>query len=242
MSAIAVSDVPITEHVEGASPRLHGALAVPAGEGPWPGVVVLHEAFGIDREMRKHVAHLASLGYIALMPDLYSNGGFRKCISATVRAMTTGRGVAYSDIEAARRALLGRNDCTGSVGVLGFCLGGGFALMSAPRGFDAASANYGILPRNLDETLENSCPIVASYGKNDLVLKNAARKLDAALSANDVPHDVKEYPGAGHVFMNDELVGPLWLRPMVRVLGFGPRPDAAADAWARIERFFARYL
>ena len=57
-----------------------------------------------------------------------------------------------------------------------------------------------------------------------------------------VPHDVKEYPGAGHSFLNDASNGPRVLRPLLRVANIGPHPDAAADAWRRIEAFFAAQL
>jgi len=55
-------------------------------------------------------------------------------------------------------------------------------------------------------------------------------------------HDVKEHPTAGHAFPNDADVGPRVLRPLFRVAGVGPEPTAAADAWQRIEDFFARHL
>lgn len=60
--------------VEGGSIGLRGVLAVPDGTGPWPGVVLIHEAYGVNDVMRRQVAHVASLGYVALMPDLYSDG------------------------------------------------------------------------------------------------------------------------------------------------------------------------
>lgn len=62
------------------------------------------------------------------------------------------------------------------------------------------------------------------------------------LTGLDIPHDIKEYPEAGHVFMNSELNGWPWLRPIVRVLNFGPNPEAASDAWIRIDAFFGEHL
>jgi carboxymethylenebutenolidase len=159
-----------------------------------------------------------------------------------MRSLSSGTGAAYVDIEVARDALLARADCTDAIGVIGFCMGGGFALMTANRGFEAAAVNYGILPKDLDLALAGACPIVTSYGANDVTLRGATAKLDAALTRQAVPHDSKEYPGAGHVFMNQALNGPGWLRPIVRTLNFGPRPEAAADAWSRIDAFFTRYL
>jgi len=241
-SGVALLEIDLPTDNDGASAGLRGILGIPAGDGPWPAVVVVHEIFGIDDEMRKQVEYLASLGYLALMPDLFSAGGFRRCISATMRSLSSGTGAAYVDIEVARDALLARSDCTGAIGVIGFCMGGGFALMAANRGFDAAAVNYGMLPKDLDLAVAGACPVVTSYGGSDVTLKGATAKLDAALTRQGVPHDSKEYPGAGHVFMNDRLSGPGWLRPIVRTLNFGPKPEAAADAWRRIDDFFTRYL
>jgi len=238
----ALTDVTIDTSVEGVSPGLQGVLGIPEGEGPWPAVVVVHEIFGVDDEMRKQVAHLASLGYLALMPDLYTSGGTTRCLVGTMRAMRSGRGRAYADIEAARQWLLRRPDGTGAVGVLGFCMGGGFALMTAGTGFDAAAVNYGMLPTDMEAALENACPVVGSFGGKDGTLKGAAHTLELALDDKRIPHDVKEYPEAGHVFMNEKLNGPLWIRPLVRVLGFGPNPEAAVDAWSRIDAFFTTHL
>jgi carboxymethylenebutenolidase len=239
---VVVEDVVIDQDVDGTSKVLQGVIGVPDGNGPWPALVVLHEIFGIDEEMRKQVAHLAGMGYLTLMPNLFSDGGMRRCISATMRALSSGEGRAYADIEAARRQLLADVRGTGKVGVLGFCMGGGFALMTLDRDFDAAAVNYGIMPKDLDAAVENACPVVTSYGKKDGTLKGATALLDAALTKAGVPHDSKEYPNAGHVFMNDKLNGPLIIRPLVRVMNFGPEPESAKDAWSRIDSFFGEYL
>lgn len=226
----------------GGSPRLSGYVARPAGEGPWPGVVVLHEAFGVDAVMRRQADRMAAAGYLAVMPDLFSEGGAKRCLIATMRTVMAGEGRAFHDIEAARRWLLDQDECTGSVGAIGFCLGGGFALMTAARGFDAVSANYGMLPKDLDAALAGACPVVGSYAGRDRGLKDAAATLDAALDRAGVAHDVKEYADAGHAFLNDAVTGPRTLRPLMRVMGMGPHPQAAADAWERIEAFFAEHL
>lgn len=221
---------------------LHGYLAIPAGSGPWPGLVLLHEAFGLDDEMRAHADRLAGMGFLTLAVDLFSAGGAARCLVATMLAMLRGKGRPFADIEAARRYLTASADCTGRIGVIGFCLGGGFALLAAGRGFDAASVNYGRLPKDLDEALAGACPIVGSYGGDDRSLKGAAAELDEALARAGIDHDVKEYPGAGHSFLNENASGPRVLRPLLRVSGIGPEPAAAADAWQRIESFLSAQL
>lgn len=233
--------MPETTITGGASaPELHGYLALPEGPGPWPGAVVLHEVFGLNADIRRQADRLASLGYLALAVDLYSAGGAARCLVRTFRSLARGEGPALGDIDAARAALLERDDCTGRVGVIGFCQGGGFALLAASRGFDAAAVSYGPLPRDPAAALKGACPVVASFGGRDLPLRGAAGRLERALTELEVPHDVKEYPGAGHSFMNEGTLGPLHL--VERVVGLNYDPAAADDAWGRIQTFFAKHL
>ena len=84
---------------------------------------------------------------------------------------------------------------------------------------------------------------MASFGGKDLSLKGAGPKLEAALTKAGIPHDVKVYPEASHAFMNPTQAGPKVLRPLMNtVVGFKPRPEEAANAWQRIERFFGEHL
>lgn len=239
MDQIDLSD--ISAATSGSQP-LRGFLTRPDGTGPWPGIVMVHEIFGVTEVMHQHAERLAAAGYLTLEVDLYSAGRKPVCLVSTMRALVSGQGRAFADIEAARRWLTGNPDGTGRVGVIGFCMGGGFALLTAERGFDAASANYGKLPGDLDAALEAACPIVASYGGKDRSLRNAASALESTLSRLGVDHDVKEYPTAGHAFLNEAESGPRVLRPLLRVSGIRPDPVAAADAWVRIEAFFAEHL
>lgn len=221
--------------------ELQAYLAMPPiGQGPWPGVVVIQDAFGLGDVIRGHVDRLATAGYLAVAPDLYSRGGMVRCVQRTMRSMTTRSGQAYDDIEATRRWLTGRRDCTGRMGVIGFCMGGGFALGLADRGFDASASNYGQLPDDIDAVLGGACPVVASYGGRDRTLKGTAAKLEAALAARGVPHDVKEYRDAGHGFMEHHSVGPAI--HLMRFAGMGYHHASAEDAWGRIFRWFAEHL
>jgi carboxymethylenebutenolidase len=95
---------------------IDAAITTPDGPGPWPAIVVIHEIFGIDDEMHKHLRHLARMGYIAVMPNLYAGGGMARCLAGTLRSLRTGRGRAYADIEAARHYLLSDAECTGTEG------------------------------------------------------------------------------------------------------------------------------
>jgi carboxymethylenebutenolidase len=212
----------------------------PVGDGPWPGVVVLHELFGLNDDIREHTARLAAAGYLAVAPDLFRGLGFRRCIVATFKALRAEQGRPFEDIDAVRRALAEREDCTGKVGVIGFCMGGGFALLTAARGFDVAAPNYSPLPKDLDRALTGACPIVASFGARDPELRGAAPKVKAALERAGVEHDIKEYPDSGHAFMSRLNTGPL--NPVLRVAGLGFHQPSAEDAWRRILRFFDAHL
>ncbi|XGU21530.1 dienelactone hydrolase family protein [Rhodococcus sp. 3Y1] len=202
---------------------------------------MIHEAFGLEEVMQRQAKRLAAAGFLTLAVDLYSAGGAKRCLVPTMTSMLRGHGKAFTDIEVARSWLVESTDCTGKIGVIGFCMGGGFAMVSAGD-FDAASVNYGQLPRKLDEAVVDACPIVGSFGGKDFSLRGAAAKLETALSNAGIENDVKEYPTAGHAFLNDAEAGPKVLRPLERILGIGPDPVAAQDAWKRIDSFFERHL
>ena len=222
-------------------------VAAPGGEGPWPGVVVLHDLVGMSRDLRDQADWLAGAGYLAVAPDLFRGNRRPTCMVRMVRETWRGAGPTFADIEATGRWLADRPDCTGRIGVIGFCMGGGFALlMAADHRFDVASVNYGPVAKKTyrEEAFAGACPVVASYGAKDPGLRGAGERLERILTAVRVDHDVKTYPDAGHSFMNDHDRAdlPALFAVQVRLTGNPYHEPSAQDARRRILDFFGRHL
>jgi carboxymethylenebutenolidase len=220
--------------------QLKSYLATPKGEGPWPGVIVLHDIFGLTDVTRQHADWLAQEGYLAVAPDLFSWGSRLRCIRALMMDLNARKGAAFDDVDAVRQWLEGRQDCSGKTGVIGFCATGKFAiLLAAGYGFSASAPNCGPLPNDIDAIMGGACPVVASYGGRDWTLKGASTRLKGALERNKIEHDVKEYSDAGHSFLDNHkgLIGVLGV-----VIGARYKEKDAADARGRIQAFFARHL
>jgi carboxymethylenebutenolidase len=227
--------------IDSVSHALRAFVVKPDAEGPWPGVVVIHDVFGMTADLKAQAERLADDGYVAVAPDLYSYGRKLPCLVSTFRAMRHRSGPAFDDINAVKEWVSSSSDCTGKVGIIGFCMGGGFALLTASGyGFSASSVNYGQVPKDAEALLSGACPVVGSFGAKDKGLRGAAAKLEVALTHNDVPHDVKEYAQASHSFLNDHE-GRL-ATVLMKVTGVGYEESAANDARTRIRDFFATYL
>ncbi|PND59311.1 carboxymethylenebutenolidase [Mycobacterium sp. ENV421] len=215
--------------------------ARPAGDGPWPGVVIVHDAMGMTGDIKRITDRFADNGYLAITPALYHRGNRLLCVVRTLQAFKNGKGTAVDDLIAARDHLVADPACNGKVGVIGFCMGGGFCLVLAPTGhFDASAPNYGEWPSDIS-AIPNSCPTVASYGAKDWMLKGAADKLEDLLSTNDVPRDIKEYPTVGHSFMNNWDT-PRPVKVIERVVKMNYSRPEAEDAWQRVFAFFGEHL
>ena len=218
-----------------------GYLAVPAdGAGPWPGVVVIHEAFGLNADIRGKADQMASHGYMALAPDLYERKAWIRCVRNAFTQLRAQSGPAFETLDAARSFLAGRADCTGHTGVIGFCMGGGFALLCATRdGFSAAAINYGEVPKDAEAALAGACPVVGSFGARDLMGTSHPERLQRALTVLEIPHDVEVYPGSGHRFMSPSTgVGGA----VAKLTRMSYQPADAASAWRRIYAFFGEHL
>ena len=221
-------------------------FAVPAGDEPKPGVVVLHDVGGMTRDHRHQADWLAEAGFLALAVDLYYKGGILLCLRSVMRDLTNRSGPAFDDVEACRTWLARQPNCTGKTGVIGFCMGGGFALLLVSgHGFSAASVNYGgPLPKDFDDFLQTACPVVGSYGGQAKweqgVAEQLREKLDRALVANDC----LEYPDAGHGFMNNHqhFFFRLLRWTVIRGPSFGYHERSCMDARRRIAAFFHLHL
>jgi carboxymethylenebutenolidase len=218
-----------------------GYLAVPSGTGPWPAVVVLHEVFGLNDDIRRISDRFAAQGYLAFAPALFARGFTPTCIVSAFRSLATGSGSAVDGIVAVAEYLRADDRTTGRVGSAGFCMGGGFCLLLSDREvFDAIAPNYGLFPPATGVP-SRSCPIVASYGAEDRLLPNAAAELEEGLATSGVARDIKEYPGVGHSFMN-QWGTPFPVTFVERIAGLHYSAPQAEDAWQRILAFFGVHL
>ncbi len=213
----------------------------PSTPAPAPGVIVVHDVAGMCPDHRSQAEWLADAGFLALAIDLFYLGGILRCVRSVIRDMTARSGPAFDDIEACRAWLALQPECTGRIGVVGFCMGGGFALLLVSgHGFSASSVNYGgKLPEDIDELLETACPVVGSYGGLARWERGVAAQLARSLDRASIAHDVKEYPDAGHGFMNHPHA---FAFKMLRFAGMGYNEAATMDARRRIAAFFHTHL
>jgi carboxymethylenebutenolidase len=226
--------------------ELPAAFALPSGTGRHPAVVVIHELFGLNDDIRAIAGRFADAGYVAIAPDFLAGLGPRPlCIVRFAQGLgRVGTGRPYRQLAAVRRWLATRPEVDARrVGVAGFCIGGGLALLYAEAAADLAvvAPFYAPVTTDAERDARRLCPTVASYGGRDAIFGGMGARLEAALTSAGVEHDIKTYPSAGHSFMSrhDGLSG--WLGPRTPLRA---RYDARAadDAWRRVLTFFAKHL
>jgi carboxymethylenebutenolidase len=217
---------------------IRGYLAVPnAGSGPWPGIVIVHDIFGTNDDIRSITDRFAANGYLAVLPSLYSSGLQPLCVIKIFAQLRAGKGRAFDDLAAARQLLLDRPDCSGTIGMVGFCLGGSFALLAAQTDYAASAPYYGKLMAD-PAVLEGACPMVASYGGKDWMIRQTEReRIRTALAKYGDKHEFKVYPDATHGFANRVPGARVWEFLRVRY-----DHAAAEDAWQRVLTFFGSHL
>ena len=206
-------------------------LAKPDGAGPFPGVIVIHEIFGLNDNIREIAGQFAEQGYAALAVDLFSNRNRMVCMMQIIHGMLI-RPLNNSMLDDLKSSVVFLQKQAGvdanRIGSVGFCMGGAYALQLAitDKGMKAASVFYGANPKPLDAVAE-ACPIMGSYPDKDFTTK-AARELETSLTNYNVPHDIKIYDNTQHSFYAQQ-------RTPFEV-------DASKDAWQRMLSFFETHL
>lgn len=206
-------------------------LALPEGSGPFPGVVVVHEAFGLNDNIRDICQRFANEGYAALGVDLFDGRNRAICIARMFAGAMAGNldhyGVPALKVALGRLAAHPGVDSE-RIGAVGFCLGGSIVLTWACTDdrLTAIAPFYGAAPKPR-EAIRRLCPVVGSWPGKDFTTK-AAGVIETELTAAGTPHDLKVYPGAKHAFFNDGLRAY--------------NPGAAADSWERVLAFFGDHV
>ena len=208
-----------------------GYLVTPHGPGPHPGVVVIHEAYGLNDNIKDITRRFGEAGYVALAVDLFTDRNRAVCMTRYMAGLLIGSVNRYgiSDLKAALTYLAKNRDVDAMrMGAIGFCMGGGFAIAWActDSRLKAIAPFYSTNPRPLG-VVSRLCPVVGSYPEKDFTAR-AGRALDKALEQHGIARDIKVYPGAKHSFFNDS--------------GGAYDKAAAEDSWARVLQFFAQQL
>lgn len=225
-----------TEYLPYPSPKgnekTRGYLARPAGaNGKLPGILVVHENRGLNPHIEDIARRLALDNFMAFAPDALAPLGNYPGTEDAARDLfgKLDRPKISEDMVAAAAYLKGRPDCTGKVGVVGFCFGGGVAQMLATRMPDlgAAVSFYGNSPAP-EEAAKVKAPMLLQYAETDERINAARPAWEAALKEAKVPFESHLYPGTQHGFNNDTT----------------PRYNEAAAklAWQRTVDFFKKHL
>lgn len=214
------------------SGTMRGYFARPANaSGKLPGVVVIHENRGLNPHIEDVARRLAAENFVVFAPDALTPAGGYPGDEDKARALFAKQdaGKRIEDLVAAAGYLKSRPECTGKIGVVGFCFGGGIANLVAVRVPDLAAAVtfYGVQPAAADAA-RIKAPLLLHYAALDDRINKGWPDYEAALKANGVKYEMHMYPGTNHAFLNDTV----------------PRYDEAAAklAWQRTVDFFNKNL
>lgn len=206
-----------------------------------PAVLVIHEVFGLNDDMRRICRRFADNGYHAIAPDLYRGAHWARCSLSALAALRFRQGGQPADDLEAALQWMEADPAITAAGAVGFCLGGGFALCLGTRGTaKVAGGFYGDVP-TLDRMAQHMCPVLGGYGGRDRLFASEGRRLQSDLDALGVANDVRVYPHAGHSFMGD-AGHPVLAGLTAPLLAVGYDEQAAEDSWSRMLAFFATHL
>lgn len=215
------------------SETVHGFLYKPAGNGPFPAIVVIHEWWGLNDWVKQQAADFAALGYVTLAVDLYRGqvATDPEMAHELMRALPQDRGVDY--LTSAVSYLKTRKDVQPRrIGAVGWCMGGSFAmqLAVADPSLRAVAINYGAPESNVNQLKKIHAQILGNFGGLDRGITPAdVQTFAEQMQKLGHPVDVKVYPDAGHAFENPNNKA-------------GYKPEDAQDAHQRMVAFFAKYL
>jgi len=210
-----------------------GYLALPAGGGKHPAIILIHEWWGLNDWVKEQADRFAGQGYVALAVDLYRGKATADAGEAheLMRGMPEDR--ANADLVAAFDYLAKRKDVNAKrIGSIGWCMGGGYSLSLATHEPKLAACviNYGRLVTDPKTIARIHAPILGNFGGKDRGIPPAdVEAFRQAMLAAHKSVDIKIYPNSGHAFMNPNNKE-------------GYVADDAADAWKRIDPFFASKL
>jgi len=213
------------------SRQLEGYMARPEGDGPFPGIVIIHELFGLNENMKDISRRFAAQGYVALAVDLFAGRNRAVCLFRVMAGLLL-NSLHNSGIQDLKAALTFLSEQPGvddsRLGAVGYCLGGSFAIAWActDNRLKAIAPFYASNPRPL-QAVARLCPVVGSYPTGDFTTPQG-HKLESALESYNIPHDIKFYPGAKHSFFNDQ--------------GRSYNAAAAEDSWQRVLAFFKKQI
>lgn len=214
---------------DGPASAMFGYLAQPAAAGEYPGVIVIHEIFGLNDHIRDVARRLAKVGFVALAPDLASRAGGTDNADDVVGTLVGGPiAERIADLDAAAAYLATVEGWSGTLGVVGFCFGGGMTLSYAAANPDVAAAvpYYGPTPDPASAMSATNAAILAHYGDLDDRVNSGISALEAAMT--DHTFEIKMWDGAGHAFNNDT--------------GANYNETAAVDAWRLTVAWFDEHL